>query len=238
MELILPAFIAGLLTILAPCVLPLLPVIVGGSAVGKPHRLTPVVITASLAVSVVIFTLLVRASTVLLDIPTQTWAYVSGGLIAVLGVILLFPQLWERVSLRFNIASNKALGKSSQQSGWTGSILTGAALGPVFTSCSPTYAFILFSILPRSYSEGFMLLVVYVIGLSIMLLAIAYLGTKATKRLSRISDPNGWFKRGMGVVFIGIGIAVATGFDKDIETWILDQGLYAPIETIERNLLN
>ena len=69
MEIAIPAFIAGMLTILAPCVLPLLPVIIGGTVTGNRHRLTPIVITMSLAVSVIIFTLLIRASTLLIDIP-------------------------------------------------------------------------------------------------------------------------------------------------------------------------
>ena len=69
---ILGALVAGVLTTLAPCVLPLLPVIVGGSVVGVPGASRDVrralVITAGLVGSVLAFTLLLRASTVLLGI--------------------------------------------------------------------------------------------------------------------------------------------------------------------------
>ncbi len=72
MFLLIVSFLAGVLTIAAPCILPLLPVIIGGSLIDsdkdKPERawLRPVVITASLAVSVIVFTLLIKATTVLL----------------------------------------------------------------------------------------------------------------------------------------------------------------------------
>ncbi len=236
MELAIPAFAAGMLTILAPCVLPLLPVIVGGTVAGRRHRLTPVVITLSLAVSVIIFTLLIRASTVFIGVPQYVWAYISGSVIAVLGVVMLLPQLWERISARFNISSNKLLGKSARKQGWSGTILTGAALGPVFTSCSPTYAFILFSVLPRGKSEGIALLLVYVLGLAATLLFVAYLGQRYSAKLAKISDPRGWFKRSVAILFIVVGIAVFTGFDKKIEAWIIDSGVYNPIQNLEFNL--
>ena len=72
---ILGALLAGVLTTLAPCVLPLLPVVVGGSVVGVPGATGPsrdvrraLVITAGLVGSVLAFTLLLRASTVLLGL--------------------------------------------------------------------------------------------------------------------------------------------------------------------------
>ena len=72
MLLLLGALVAGVLTTLAPCVLPLLPVIVGGSLdeSSKRARRRAYVITASLGASVVVFTLALKASTALIGIPT------------------------------------------------------------------------------------------------------------------------------------------------------------------------
>lgn len=92
---LLGAFIAGVLTTLAPCVLPMLPVIVGGSLNGSgSDRKRAYVITASLGVSVAVFTLALKATTALIDIPATTWAYLSGTLLILLGVVSLFPGLW------------------------------------------------------------------------------------------------------------------------------------------------
>jgi cytochrome c-type biogenesis protein len=141
------SLLAGVLTVAAPCVLPLLPVIVGGAIVAddadaRRARWRPFVIAASLAVSVIVFTLLLKATTALLGIPTQVWQVISGVIVILLGINLLFPSVWERVSTRLGLGdrSNRALDASVQRQSVGGDILTGAALGPVFSSCSPTYA--------------------------------------------------------------------------------------------------
>lgn len=237
MELVIPALLAGVLTILAPCILPLLPVIVGGAVTGRQHILTPIIMTGSLVVSVVVFTLLVRASTLLIAIPQSTWAYISGWLIIVLGVITLLPNVWETISVRFNLSSNKLLNKSATKAGWWGTVLTGAALGPVFTSCSPTYAFILFTIMPKERADGVFLLLLYAVGLGLMLLAVAYLGQRFMAKIQPLSNPSGWFKRSVGVLFILIGIAVFTGFDKTLEAWMIERGFYDGISEIETKLI-
>ena len=67
------SFIAGILTILAPCVLPVLPVILAGSLTEK-ERWYPYLVTLSLALSIVIFTVLLKASTAFIDIPSSFWS--------------------------------------------------------------------------------------------------------------------------------------------------------------------
>ncbi len=93
MTLLLGALVAGVLTTLAPCVLPLLPVIVGG-AVPAPGEAKPwrraLVVTAALGASVVVFTLLLKATTALLSIPATVWATISGGLLILLGLTAAF----------------------------------------------------------------------------------------------------------------------------------------------------
>ena len=68
MELLPISFIAGVLTILAPCVLPLLPIIIGGSLTEKSIK-RPIIITVSLALSIVLFTLILKVSTAFITIP-------------------------------------------------------------------------------------------------------------------------------------------------------------------------
>lgn len=237
--LIVVSLLAGVLTVAAPCVLPLLPVIIGGSIVadGDSRRATwrPFVIAASLAVSVIVFTLLLKATTVLLGIPTQVWQVISGVIVVLLGVNLLFPSLWERVSTRLRLGdrSNRALDASVQRQSVGGDILTGAALGPVFSSCSPTYALIVATVLPVSFAEGLLYVTLYAIGLAVPLLLIALAGRSAARRLGWLADPRGWFRRTMGVLFIIVGIVVIIGADKALQTLILELGWYDPIADLE-----
>jgi cytochrome c biogenesis protein CcdA len=232
--LVLGAFIAGVLTTLAPCVLPLLPVIIGGS-LGKPSaetRRRAYLIAASLGASVIAFTLLLRATTALIDIPQMTWQLISGSILIVLGTVSIFPRLWDAVSTKLSLQrrSDKRLVAARERGGALGAILTGAALGPVFSSCSPLYIYVLVTVLPASFGEGMLLLVAYTIGLCGTLLVIALLGQKAVGKARWIANPEGNFKRVLGIIFVLVGMAVILGLDKDLQFWILE---HSPIRLWE-----
>jgi cytochrome c biogenesis protein CcdA len=112
----------------------------------------------------------------------------------------------------------------------------GAALGPVFSACSPTYFVLLATVLPVSFTLGIGYLVVFVLGLCLSLLLIALLGQKLADRLGWAADPRGVFKRVLGGLFILVGIAIITGIDKDIQIWVLDTG-FLDVTRIEQKLL-
>ena len=112
----------------------------------------------------------------------------------------------------------------------------GAALGPVFSSCSPTYALIVASVLPVSFAQGLVYLTAYAIGMSASLLLIAYLGQAFVARLHWLSNPKGWFKKTIGVLFIIVGATVMFGIDKRVQSYVLEQGWYNPIGNFERRL--
>lgn len=241
---LLGALVAGVLTTLAPCVLPVLPVILGGAlpveepsgegsvAVRTRTRQTrrAVLVTVSLGLSIFVFTLLLKASTALIGVPPSTWQWLSGGLLIVLGVVSVWPQLWERVSARAGLTGRAAVGLNSANAmqGTGGAILVGAALGPVFTSCSPLYGYVIVTVLPAQPARGLVLLVTYIVGLCATLLLIALAGQRAVRRLRWAADPHGWLRRGTGVVFIVVGLLVATGLMRDLETWLISNAPLAP----------
>ncbi len=278
---LLGAVVAGALTTLAPCVLPLLPVIVGGSVArgakatagstapaprtnvvagassgdsgtsalnqeggltedaetaGTPHdeqhsaRRSAVVIAVSLGLSIVVFTLVLKASTAFIGVPTAVWQWISGGILILLGVVSLFPGVWERISsaLQLQSRSTSRLASARKRDGRFGEVLTGAALGPVFTSCSPLYAYVIVTVLPADFGQGLLLLIAYVVGLSGTLLLISLLGQRAVRGARWASDPHGWFRRGLGAVFVIVGILVLTGWLKDLETWLIANSPWQP----------
>lgn len=231
------AFIAGVLTVLAPCILPLLPVVVGSSATGR-SKLTPYIVVGSLAMSVILFTFLLKVSTAFIAIPPVFWSYLSGTIIAFFGISLLFPAVWDRLSLvrKASIGSNKLLGSGYQKKTVWGDVLVGAALGPVFSTCSPTYFVILASVLPTSFFLGGLYLLAYVFGLTLVLLLIALLGERFAGKLSNLSDPHSTFKRVLGALFILLGIIVMLGFDKRLEASLLANGFF-DVTTLEQGLL-
>ncbi len=233
MVVLLGAFVAGVLTTLAPCVLPLLPVIVGGSLSGSGAATRrAVVVTASLGVSVVAFTLLLKASTAFIGIDPAVWNIVAGGLLILLGLVALLPGAWEAVSGRLALQQRTTSGLSAARGreGALGAVLTGAALGPVFTSCSPLYGYVIVTVLPARPAYGMVLLAAYVVGLCGALLLVALAGQRLVRRLGWLADSHGWFRRGLGLVFVIVGVVVLLGLDRDLQTWILE---YSPIRPWE-----
>lgn len=226
MEYFFLSFIAGVLTILAPCVLPVFPVIFGGSLENTKNRRRPIIITISLAVSIVLFTLLLKASTLLISVHPMFWEVLSGGIVILFGIFSLFPDLWSKIEIKLNLSqlSGGLLQKSSQKSGWLGDVLVGASLGPIFASCSPTYGLIVALVLPTSFFIGLINLIIYAAGLALVLILLSTLGQEALSSVKWAVNPNGIFKKALGVLFIIVGIAIATGFIKDLETALLGAG--------------
>ena len=239
METLIVSFVAGAFTVAAPCILPLLPVIVGTTVVqdGKKQRqwFRPLVITASLAVSVIVFSLLLKATTALLGVPQYVWSIISGGIVLLFGINLLLPSLWEKISLKSGLygASNKLSALPYAHKGLARDVLLGASLGPIFSSCSPTYALIIAVILPQSFGAGLANLVAYALGLAAVLLLIAIAGQSVTQKLGWAANPGSGFKKVLGVIFILVGLAVLFGIDKQVQTYVLEQGWYDPIQKLE-----
>jgi len=241
MTLLIVSFLAGVLTILAPCMLPVLPIIIGGSVQDGKHKSAPLIITASLATSIILFTLLLKFSTALIEISPKFWSNLSGSILILLGIFMFFPKIWSAFSkkLGFESKSKEILAKqSTTKNKYLRDILIGFSLGPVFSSCSPTYFFILATVLPESFGLGFIYLLSYSLGLSIVLLLIAYLGQKVIGKLKWAAKEDGIFKKGVSILFILIGISILFGIDKKIETKILDNTNFGNIIELDQKLLD
>lgn len=241
------SFFAGALTIAAPCILPLLPVIVGSSIVrsgnvdkaeGRWYR--PLVIALGLVLSIVIFGLLIKGTTALLGVPQVVWQIISGVIVLGFGISLLFPRMWEKfvAGSGLKTATDKLLGKSFTKNGTGGDLLVGAALGPVFSSCSPTYSLIIATILPVSFLLGLVNLLAYALGLAVMLILVGYIGQTLVQKLGWLADPYGNFRKATGVIFIAVGLVVLFGADRKLQAFILEKGWYNPINQLERRLMN
>src|SRR3989338_1349869 len=239
MLLLLISFISGILTVLAPCILPLLPVIIGHSITDTtPSRRRLFVVVASLGISIILFTFLLKASSLLIDIPEDFWKWISGGIIFFFGLTMVFPDLWEKFSLTntLSIKSNKVLTKGYQKNSVWGDVIIGASLGPIFSACSPTYFVILATVLPVSFFLGIIYLFTYVLGLSLALIAVALVGERIMAKVGKVSDPRGWFKKIFGVIFIFVAIAIISGYDKKFQISLLDAG-FLDVTKIEQKLL-
>lgn len=237
MELLLVSLIAGVLTILAPCVVSVLPILLARSAAGSRRSLLAVIV--GLSASIIIFTVLLKATTLLLGIPQYVWQIISGVIIISFGIVTLFPALWEWVVLRtrFVFGAQQVMGESAQRGGVWGDVLLGASLGPVFSACSPTYALLVAVILPASPVLGLLYLAVFVCGLAAMLFAVGLGGRTLIKKLGWGINPRGWFRRILGLILIVVGIAIVTGYDKLLLGGLVESGFYDFQVQLENSIL-
>ena len=237
MVLFLISFLAGVLTVLAPCTISLLPIIVGGNIAEGHNTWRAFVVTVSLGVSVILFTFILKVSTLFVNIPQSFWQIFSGVIIFVIGFIMVFPSVWEHIPLvgKLNLDSNRLLATGYKKNNFVGDIIMGAALGPVFSTCSPTYFLILATVLPKSLGAGFIDLLAYTVGLCGFLLIISILSQKAINKLGYVSDDRGWLKRAIGVIFLILGIMIIFGFDQKLEVAVSNH--IFDVTKIEQNLL-
>lgn len=219
----LQSFIAGMLTILAPCTIALLPIIFG-QALTQRKLLAVFLTIGSMALSIIVFTLAIKGTALAFSIDERLWQFLSAIIIALVGVSYLFSDLWSKVSGVLYSASGRGLAKAYHAKGMAAPIAIGIALGPVFSSCSPTYAIILATILPASMAEAVIYLVLYVVGLSLMLFVLILGGSRLIAKLNWTLQTEGVFRKGVGVTFIIIALIMAMGGIKQFEIWLLDLG--------------
>jgi cytochrome c biogenesis protein CcdA len=213
-------------------VIGILPIIVGRSIEpsaeksGQYSRLWRVIF--GLGISVLLFSILLKATTLLIDVPLIFWQMLSGGIITLFGITALFPSIWERLAMFLKIPTlaQKSQQNALQKKGKWGDVLLGASLGPIFTACSPTYLLILAVILPTSPIEGLFYLLCFIVGLLIGITSVAILGNSLLKKIGWAVNPHGMFKKVIGILCIVVGIIIILGIDKSIQTYFVENGYF------------
>jgi cytochrome c biogenesis protein CcdA len=154
---------------------------------------------------------------------------------------LLFPQTYVKILSKITSGKLKskferiAVSQSNKKSNLS-AIILGASLGPIFAACSPTYFIILSTVLPASFGIGLLNLLAYSVGLALVMFLVAFAGQKVMSKLNVSADPNGWFKKVLGILFLIVGVGIMTGYDKELETYILEAG-YFDVTGIEQKIL-
>ncbi len=239
MILLLTSLLAGIFSVLAPCVLPMLPLLLSGSPSNGRIR-SPWRLIAGLCVSIFAFSILLKSTTLLLGVPVSIWKAISGGIVLLYGITIVWPLVWEKIANGLGIANfaYSTNAKSNKRQDGLGDVILGASLGPIFSVCSPTYALIVASILPASPIKGVVYLLTYLLGLATMLFAIAIGGRKVVIKMGWSANPNGSFRRVLGIVLIVLGLLILTGLDKEILSTLVQSGLFDWQISLENFLAN
>ncbi len=223
------AFAAGLLTVAAPCVLPLLPVVLGATAAGGPGA-RPVFIAAGFALSFTVLALAFGSVQHLLGLDPQTVRDAAALLLVAFGLSMLWPGAFQRLAMAMSgvLGRVAALGDRAGP-GWIGGLLVGASLGAVWTPCAgPVLATILTLVAAQTHwgaSAG--LLGLYALGAALPMLAIAYGGQWALARVRALAGHTHRLQQAMGVVVAAVGLLTFLQYDTLVTVWL--SGFYPAV---------
>jgi len=200
------AFVAGIVTAISPCVLPVLPIVFAGGASGGPRR--PYAIVAGLVGSFTLFTLVASALLSALGLPDDLLRNIAIGAVMLVGLSLLWPWLGALVERPF-----QALGRRNP-GGNGGGFLLGVSLGLLFTPCAgPVIAAVAVLAATKRFSvEGVLVTVAYALGAGLVLLFIA-IGAQRGMSLRGVRAHAPRIRQALGALVVVVAVCMALGLD-------------------------
>ncbi len=217
------AFLAGLVTILAPCIWPILPIVLSSSAVGEGNR-RPLGITLGLMTSFGVFTLSVSYLVKIFHFDPETLRIAAIVIIGLLGLALAIPRLSVLLEGFISRLSSSVGSGSKEGTGFLAAFVTGLSLGLVWSPCAgPILAAIAtLAATGRVSFETILVTVAYLVGVGIPLFAIAYGGRRLVTRTRFLSRYTARIQQVFGIVMVLSAIAIFTNFDRLLQANVLD----------------
>ena len=219
------SLVAGGLTTLSPCVFPVLPLVIGGTAQG--HRLAPAVMGLGMASSFAIVGVLVGTLGDVLGLDATRIRLFGAVLLVLFGLVMLLPGLNARfATLATPIATlaHRAAG-GIRGGSLVGAWAVGSLLGLVWAPCSGPLlgAAITLVATEGGAVRGAVTLGLFGLGAAIPLVGVAYASRAGFSRVRSLVLAHADRMRFVfGLVLVALGIAILTGADKWLETWVVD----------------
>lgn len=219
------AYFAGLLTLINPCVLPVLPIVLATSL--QADRRAPIALAAGMSVSFVALGMGVASLGPALGVTEETVSRAAAVLMIGFGATMLFPAL----SSRFALATSGLAAKADAAMTVTASgrlnhqLLGGVLLGAVWSPCiGPTLGA---AIAMASQGENLLhagaIMMAFALGVSTLILMIAYGARKWLRRnMERMRAFSERSKPVLGATFILIGLGLWFQVNHVIDAWLIE----------------
>ncbi len=219
------SFLAGFATILAPCIWPLLPLVLSVSSTGGKRK--PFGLTLGVMTSFTLFTLFVSYLERFLHIDANVFRLVAVIIIGLLGIALLFPSLGAKFETWINNflqpLQNRLQGQG-EGTGFGAGYVAGFSIGLVWAPCAgPILATI--ATLAATQAVSFQVVLVtlaYAVGLGIPLFLVSLGGSVIFAKMRRVNKYTGRIQQVFGVIMIGVALLIYTNYDKTIQLKILE----------------
>jgi len=217
------AFLAGVVTILSPCILPILPIIlsstIGGKETGKAR---PTGVVVGFILSFTFFTLFLSTIVKISGISSDVLRTVSVFVIAGLGISLLIPRFQQIIEELFSKLS-RLLSRGNVRPGFGPGLLIGLSLGLLWTPCvGPILASVISLAISGTVTlDAFIITFAYSLGTAIPMFLIMIGGQTMLRKIPWLLENTVRIQRGFGILMIATAIGIFFNADRALQTYIL-----------------
>ncbi len=218
------SFFAGVVTILSPCILPILPIILSGSVgTDTSDRSRPYGIVTGFVLSFTFFTLFLSSLVKILGIPSDLLRTFAVSVLFVFGLTLTVPKLAIYFELLFSKFAAKAP-RAGTKKGFLGGVILGLTLGLLWAPCvGPILASVItLALIGDVTLNSVVITAAYAIGTAIPMFFIIVGGKKAVAKIPVLTNNLPIIQKVFGIIMILTAVAIAANFDRKVQTAILD----------------
>jgi len=218
------AYLAGMLSTLSPCVLPLIPIVLGSAITA--HRFGAIALTAGLMLSFTVLGIAIASVGASLGLDDTVFRNIGALLLIAVGIVLIVPTLQARLALATSGASGagQALLSKIRLEGIRGQFLIGLVLGLVWSPCvGPTLgAAITLASQGRDLLKIPLLMAIFGLGAGTPMLVLGALSrSMMLKFRGKLQSAGSLGKAVLGGIVLLLGIFTLTGWDKNLETLVV-----------------
>ena len=219
------AFLAGILSVLSPCVLPLLPLVLGAAA--SEHRLGPAALAAGLALSFVAIGLFVATVGFAMGLDAGIFRTVAAVTLILIGLVLMVPVAQTRLAVAAGPVSDWTESRFGgfSTAGLLGQFGVGVLLGAVWSPCvGPTLgAASLLASQGRDLGAVALTMLLFGLGAALPLLLLGTLSREVLMRWrDRMMGVGKGLKAALGLILVVTGAIIVLGYDKVLETGLVN----------------
>ncbi|MBP7967283.1 cytochrome c biogenesis protein DipZ [Candidatus Woesebacteria bacterium] len=218
------AFLAGIITVLSPCILPILPIILTSSIGGVNTVISrPIGVITGFILSFTFFTLFLSTIVRLSGIPAETLRFVSVLVVAGFGLSLLVPQFQVLVERLFSKLSG-FMPNSQRKTGFSGGLVIGFSVGLLWTPCvGPILASVISLAITGTVTfDAFLITLAYSLGTAIPMFLIILGGQNTLRRVPWLLSNLGYIQKVFGVLMIVTAIGIFFNVDRRFQTFVLN----------------
>lgn len=218
------SFAAGGLSTLSPCVLPLLPILLGTAAIA--HRLGPLALAAGLMLSFTAVGVFVASLGVAIGLDQGLFRDAAAVILLGFGVVLLSSRLQEKFAMATSSVSGSGQAVLARLTldGLGGQFILGVLLGVVWSPCvGPTLgAAITLASQGQNLAQVALVMALFGLGAGLPLIVLGFASREAMLRLrGKLMIAGKLGKQALGSVMLILGVAILSGADKVFEAWVL-----------------